>query len=45
MFDGAAFADWMRAKIDRQRAFAALLERHAAASARALESLVLRDRT
>ncbi len=44
-FDRAAFADWMRAKIDRQRAFAALLERHAAVSARALESLVLRDRT
>jgi hypothetical protein len=44
-FDRAAFAEWMRAKIDRQRAFAALIERHAAVSARALEPLALRDRT
>src|SRR4051812_45284938 len=36
-FDGAAFASWMRDKIARQRALAALLERHAAASARALD--------
>ena len=44
-FDRAAFADWMRAKIERQRALAAMLERHAAVSARALESIALRDRT
>lgn len=44
-FDGAAFTDWMRAKIDRQRALAGLLERHAAVSERALESPALRDRT
>jgi hypothetical protein len=43
-FDGAAFADWMRDKIERQRALATLLERHAAVSTRALEAAVLRDR-
>jgi hypothetical protein len=43
-FDGAAFASWMRDKIARQRAFAALLERHAEASARALDTASLRDR-
>lgn len=43
-FDGAAFADWMRDKIARQRALAALLERHAAGSARALETAAPRDR-
>ena len=37
--DRAAFAAWMRTKIERQRALAALLERHATVSARALESL------
>jgi hypothetical protein len=43
-FDGAAFASWMRDKIVRQRALAALLERHAAASARALDAASLKDR-
>jgi len=43
-FDGAAFASWMRDKIARQRALAALLERHAASSARALDAAALRDR-
>ena len=43
-FDGAAFASWMRDKIERQRALAALLERHAAVSARALDATALRDR-
>jgi hypothetical protein len=44
-FDRAAFASWMRAKIDRQRALAALIEHHAAVSERALESMALTDRT
>ncbi len=44
-FDGAAFASWMRNKIARQRSLAALLERHAAVSERALEGMALRDRT
>lgn len=43
-FDRAAFADWMRAKIDRQRALAALLERHAEMSERALGRAALTDR-
>jgi hypothetical protein len=34
--DGAAWAAWMREKIRQQRALAALLERHAAESERAL---------
>lgn len=37
--DRASFAAWMRTKIECQRALAALLERHAAVSAHALESL------
>ena len=43
-FDGAAFASWMCDKIGRQRALAALLERHAAATARALDAASLKDR-
>lgn len=43
-FDGAAFASWMRDKIARQRALAALLERHAEGSARALDAAALKDR-
>jgi hypothetical protein len=34
--DGAAFAAWMRRKVELQRALASTLERHAAASERAL---------
>lgn len=44
-FDRAGFVDWMRNKIGRQRALAALLERHATVSERALEGAALRDRT
>ncbi len=43
-FDGGAFMNWMRDKIARQRALAALLERHAAVSARALDAAALSDR-
>lgn len=44
-FDRAGFVDWMRRKIDRQRSLAALLQRHATVSERALEGMSLRDRT
>jgi len=43
-FDSAAFASWMRDKIARQRALAALLERHAEGSARALDAAPVKDR-
>jgi hypothetical protein len=36
-FDHGGFVAWMREKIERQRALAALLERHAAAAAAAIE--------
>jgi hypothetical protein len=36
-FDRAAFQSWMREKIERQRALASLLARHAASSERAIE--------
>ena len=37
-FDHGGFVAWMREKIERQRALAALLERHAAAAESALEA-------
>jgi hypothetical protein len=43
-FDRPAFVVWMRDKIGRQRALAALLERHADVSARALDAAPLTDR-